>query len=134
MSWRVLDAVFALLFLLAAVVQYNDPDPLLWIAMYLSASSASALSAARHPRSGVALAVGVVAGLWAATLLPLVVAHPPRVESLFGDAGMLNVGVEEAREMLGLCVVASWCAGVFARSRARSGSSASEKSGNRRAS
>lgn len=32
---RVVNLVFSVLFLLSAVVQYNDPDPLVWIAIYL---------------------------------------------------------------------------------------------------
>ncbi len=32
---RYSNLVFALLFLLSAILQYNDPDPLIWILLYL---------------------------------------------------------------------------------------------------
>jgi Transmembrane family 220, helix len=38
--YRVINWVMAVLFLFAAVVQYNDPDPVRWMAMYLAACDA----------------------------------------------------------------------------------------------
>lgn len=35
MSWRLIALAFALLFIFAAAVQYNDPDPILWMILYL---------------------------------------------------------------------------------------------------
>ncbi|MEM8894591.1 MAG: transmembrane 220 family protein [Bacteroidota bacterium] len=34
MRKKIIDGMLAVLFLLFAVVQFNDPDPLLWIAIY----------------------------------------------------------------------------------------------------
>ena len=36
MKW--LNVLFVLIFLLSAALQYNDPDPVLWICIYLSAA------------------------------------------------------------------------------------------------
>lgn len=35
---RILNLIFALLFLISAILQYNDPDPWLWIPIYLFAA------------------------------------------------------------------------------------------------
>lgn len=31
---KILNAIFAVIFLISAVIQYNDPDPALWVAIY----------------------------------------------------------------------------------------------------
>jgi hypothetical protein len=63
----------AVLFAFAAAVQYNDPDPLRWIAVYGVATLASVLAlAGRLPRLLPAL-VGLGALVWAGTRAPGVV-------------------------------------------------------------
>ena len=108
MLFKLLNLVFAVAFLLAALVQYNDPDPWLWIGMYLLAL-ACALAFHRdrlHPRFG--LAVALLALAWALTLIPTVVSHPPALSDVFADVKMYGPGVEEAREAGGLLLVAGW--------------------------
>src|SRR5262245_5245640 len=36
---KILNLILAILFLLFAIVQYNDPDPLFWIVIYLYAAT-----------------------------------------------------------------------------------------------
>ena len=104
---RVSTALMGCLFLLAVAVQYNDPDPLTWMAIYGAAAVACFLVVGgRLPRWLPAL-VGLVALLWAMTLAPGVVGRVAPGD-LFGEVGMASPVIEEAREMIGLLIVATW--------------------------
>lgn len=97
----------AALFLFAAAVQYNDPDPLRWMAVYGLAALACVLSLRRRLFRLVPVLVGLGAVAWAGTLAPSVIGRVS-VEELFQSYGMLSETVEEAREMGGLLIVAVW--------------------------
>ena len=45
MTFRIASASFALLFAFGAVVQWNDPDPLRWMAAYAAVALLSAAAA-----------------------------------------------------------------------------------------
>ena len=109
MAWalRILTVLMGVCFLSAAALQYNDPDPVRWMAIYLAAALACALALARRLWRWYPVGVAVVAAVWAATLAPGVIGHvAPR--DLFGERAMLTPRVEEAREMLGLLIVMVW--------------------------
>jgi hypothetical protein len=59
--FKFLGWLFAVLFLLGAVVQFNDPDALVWIFIYLTAASVSVLCALGKLSAKVPLGFGVVA-------------------------------------------------------------------------
>lgn len=66
MALRIFNYLFAFLFLVAAVLQYNDPDPVLWMPIYLFGAVLCFL-AARHrfyPKAYVAgmILYGIYAG------------------------------------------------------------------------
>ena len=104
---RLLTVLMGVYFLLAAVLQYNDPDPVQWMAIYGAAALACVLALVRRLWRWYPVGVALAAALWAALLLPAVIGHvAPR--DLFGNAGMLAPRVEEAREMVGLVIVAVW--------------------------
>jgi hypothetical protein len=107
-GWLVaLNVVFALLFVVSAGLQYNDPDPVRWAALYGGAAVTTVL--ALHTRSGwiAAAVVGVVAAVWGGWLWHLVIGHV-----LFSDfwRKMSEKGgkVEEMREAGGLTIVCTW--------------------------
>jgi hypothetical protein len=103
---RILYALFAALFLFGAAVQYNDPDPLRWVLIYLAAAIVAILAAmGRAPRVGAAI-VGAFASLWAASLSPAVVGRVPFLR-MFESWEMKDVRVEESREMYGLLLIAT---------------------------
>jgi hypothetical protein len=105
------------LFLVAAALQYNDPDPLRWMAIYGLAALACLLALAGWlPRPAPAL-IGLVALAWAGTLAPGVMGRVSLGE-LFESYAMKSEPVEEAREMGGLLIVTAWMA-VLALRRAR---------------
>ena len=90
MLFKWCNALFLLIFLLSTAVQYNDPDPLRWFAVY---SAAAALCLAQYlvtlPRSLAAILIAVCV-VWIAVLLPQVV----RVE---GVRMAVNYGLESMR-------------------------------------
>jgi hypothetical protein len=101
---RVVAAALALAFVVFALLQLNDPDPVGWTAIYGAAALAWGLAAAGRPPWPLAAAVGMVAAAWAATLAPGVIASG-KLRDLAGTMGP-GSGAEEARELLGLVIVA----------------------------
>lgn len=69
--WRAGDALMLLAFVFSVVVQLNDPDPWLWVAVYGLAGVAIVLSLAGRNHwalpAGLALTLG-----WALTIAPRV--------------------------------------------------------------
>ena len=110
--FRVISGLLSGLFGLAVVLQYNDPDPLQWMAIYAAACGVS-LAAAMHrpvPLTLVA-AVGVLAFVWGLAVA-LKVGGPNAYLHMFDAWRMTTIGFEEARESSGLFVVAGWMAVV----------------------
>ena len=67
---KTLNWIRAVLFALFAAVQYNDPDPFGWIAVYGAVAALCALGAmGRAPRWAL-LAVAIVVLIWMVTLAP----------------------------------------------------------------
>lgn len=106
-----LNAIFLVAYLLSAAVQYNDPDALPWIAIYLLAAGMCILQLRNtHQRLLPRLLLGVSL-LWVAVLLPEVVGRASLSE-IFASIRMQTRAVEEAREIGGLLLIALW-AGVL---------------------
>jgi Transmembrane family 220, helix len=105
--FRVASGFMAAVFLFAAAVQYNDPDPVRWMAIYGLAALVCGLAlAGRLPRLA-PIVVGLAALIWAATIAPGVVGRVS-VGDLFESFTMKSQPVEEAREMGGLLIVTAW--------------------------
>lgn len=112
--WRAADALFFLMFALSVVVQFNDPDPLRWAAIYGAAAIVCLASFANRAARWPALIVGGIALIWALGIAPRVVGKVnPR--EMFNAWEMKNIGIEESREMYGLLLVAFWMALVAVR-------------------
>ena len=110
----VLSGLMALLFLFAAAVQYNDPDPIQWMAIYGAAAIVSAWAAFR--RAGLPAAapglVGLAAFVWACTIAPRALGKVSPL-AMFKSWEMKNAVIEENREMFGLLIVAAWMLVLF---------------------
>ena len=89
----------ALAFVAFAAVQYNDPDPFLWIAMYLGAAIISLLPKLHAAVPGAYAAITLLGGAYLAT-------------RVIGQQHLLDS--EEGREMLGLLLTGGWCATMAA--------------------
>jgi hypothetical protein len=114
---RILDLTMALLFAFAAALQFNDPDPIQWIAIFTAACVLSlVMFVRRRLMMAVPLAVFAIAIAWAA-----VIAFGGPAASEYGhmfDAWeMKSPSVEEAREASGLLIVAVWMIVLIIRAR-----------------
>jgi hypothetical protein len=112
-------------FLLAAAVQYNDPDGLAWMVLYATAAAVAVGLAGRGRLPGGAAApalVATVALVWAATLVFVGDRDLATPANLFGGWEMADASIEKSREVGGLVIVAAWMtflAVVHARRRRR---------------
>ena len=101
MKKRWLYYIPALLFVVFAGVQYNDPDPFLWIGIYLYVAVANIMAAlGRLPYSM------VIAGFLGMLFL---------ITSNFPAADLWGFDHEEGREIMGLILSCNWMAllGIF---------------------
>ena len=104
----VANALMTVAFLLGVVVQYNDPDPARWMAIYGAAAVACLLPAHWRPARVVAPLVFAVALVWAATLVSGI--GGVQAGELFEEWEMKSPAVEQAREFGGLAIIAAWMA------------------------
>lgn len=98
--------IWSLLFVVGALVQINDPDPWAWVSIYLIAALLSGyVTLGRYPLIG----LGIVTVLCFAGSLYY---FPPSVSEWIGleweqqDLTMKTLAMEEARESLGLLLIA----------------------------
>jgi len=106
--WKTVNWVMLLVFVFGVVVQFNDPDPLAWVLVYLGAAIATLLAILNSPRWEVAALVGAGSILWGLSIAPRVIGQVPFM-SMFGAFEMKNIGIEESREMYGLFMIGGWC-------------------------
>jgi hypothetical protein len=104
---KVVSSIFALMFLAFALVQINDPDPLLWIAIYGAMVVASVM--AFFNRYSKALMIGLAIGycIYAALLFPSAITWMKSADRslLFDDITKMQYPyIEETREFLGLVI------------------------------
>ena len=104
---RTVSAVMGVLFLVAALSLYNDPDPIAWMGIY-GAAAVTAFAGAldRLPR-WLPVAVGIVAVVWAGRLLPQMAGHVPLAE-LVREFEATTPLIQEGRAALGLILIAAW--------------------------
>jgi fructose-specific phosphotransferase system IIC component len=107
---RILNLVMTALFVLAVAVQYNDPDPIRWMAIYGAAGALSAWAAVRcRVPLGPVLVVGLIALIWGIWGLQIEsVSGRAAFREMFQAWEMRSESVEEAREAGGLLIVAAW--------------------------
>ena len=113
-----INGLVSLLFLTSAALQWNDPDPLAWIAIYLAAALACWLPRF-HPRGWtVAAAVAAISTAWAVWLSPILAEM--RLGDLMDKMKAENPRIELSREFLGLVIIALWMGIVAWQGRRRS--------------
>jgi hypothetical protein len=99
-------AAMGTFFAYAVVVQFNDPDPVRWIAVYGVASVLS-FAAVRAPLPPVWPALpAALAFAWALTWLPGAIRTS--FAEMFRTYQMMSPAMEEGREELGLLLVVAW--------------------------
>ncbi len=102
-----INAVVAVLFLISAVLQYNDPDPWLWAALYAAAGVACLAAPRMRSRMWLPAAVGLAALIWAGLLAPETLPNF-RVRDLAATMHAETPSIELNRELLGLLIIAAW--------------------------
>lgn len=95
-----------IVFTLFAAAQYNDPDPIRWIAIYGIAAVLSFAATRRALSPFLPAAHALVAVGWALVLLPS--ALETSFGKMFGTVRMMSPEVEEGRETLGLLIAGTW--------------------------
>ena len=109
--WTVANAVMLLAFVFSVIVQFNDPDPLLWAAIYAVAALVCWLEIRRRTNPWFPAIIAAAALTWAATIAPRVIGKVP-FGAMFAEFEMADIGVEESREMYGLALIALWMIAV----------------------
>ena len=110
MVFRVVSALMTVLMAVAVAVQYNDPDPVQWMAIYGAACVLSAMAVVRGRAPWAwAAAVGFVALVWGLVVAQGAYGRSHLIE-MFQSWEMKSPAVEEAREASGLLIVAAWMA------------------------
>jgi hypothetical protein len=105
--FKILNYFMLVVYLYMVVVQYNDPDTLLWVSIYGIAAIICFLASRDRLHWGISAIMAGVALVWALTLAPDVIGKVSFSE-LFGNLYMKTLAIEQAREMGGLLIVAGW--------------------------
>jgi len=117
--FRWLTYVMAALLAVCVVLQYNDPDPIRWMAIYGAGAALSAALPRRRAAALPAVILGLLGLAWSAYLASRVwgVIVPSDLWLKMSEKGG---AVEEGREAGGLAIEGAWFvfAGAFRRRRA----------------
>jgi hypothetical protein len=104
---KIFNTVFALIFLLFTFVQLNDPDPILWIAIYgAMAVSCSMAFFNKYPQRLYLILLVLFVG-YSVFFVPSVMVwlRQEHLSDLFDEvAKMEHLYIEESREFLGLMI------------------------------
>src|SRR5436309_8511596 len=117
---RVANVLMTGLFALAVAVQYNDPDPVRWMAIYGAACLVTLMVAIRGRAPLAApVTVGLVAVAWCVYWASTSRADLGTYGHMFDAWEMKNEPIEEAREASGLLIISVWMAVVALRTRVK---------------
>jgi hypothetical protein len=106
--FTVANGILAVMFLISAVLQYDDPDPLRWAALYIAAAAACVLTGRVRRGWWLAVGVGVISLAWAVALSPIL--PEVRLGDLARSMKAEKPTIELGRELLGLVIVFVWMA------------------------
>ncbi len=97
--FKILSILFTILFLISAGLQYNDPDPMLWVTIWSIAVVLSILFFFDKISSSVLFVVGAVC------FIAFLILFPSNFQGFGLDDGDIK-DVELAREAVGLLIIA----------------------------
>lgn len=106
---RYVNVFMIVVFLLSVAVQYNDPDGILWMAVYGLAAGLSAAYFFGRLRWTWAAALAAIAAVWSVALYPRFAGRVTPAE-LVDAFSMKTAAIEFAREAGGLLIVVTWMA------------------------
>ncbi len=96
--FRIFGYIFAILCLISAVLQYNDPDPLIWMLIYGTAAAASIAFSLKKLVSLIPLILGFLG------MVGFIYVFPQHFQGFDLSNGTLK-NVEEGREAFGLLIL-----------------------------
>ncbi len=104
MKTKIISIVLFLIFGLFAAWQYNDPDPLLWMAIYGAIAFISLLRAFGFYNRGVVIILMIAMGAYSLFYIPGLIDYlqAPDKGELFGKMIYDKPYIEETREFFGL--------------------------------
>lgn len=97
--FKILASLFTLLFIISAALQYNDPDPIIWICIWGTAAMLSILFLLNKVSSVITLIAGIL------SLLGFLYVFPSNFQGFSLDAGEAT-SIEQGREAFGLLIIA----------------------------
>jgi len=110
-----ISLALAIAFAIFALIQLNDPDPLLWVLLYAAAAAVCALDAFNRYEESLTL---TMFGICLATALYFAPAIADWLASqnlaeLYGEMKAQKPFIEETRESLGALLAAAGCFYIF---------------------
>ena len=103
---KIVNIILTLLFLVFAVVQLNDPDPIVWVIIYGAAAVVSGFAAAGRYDKNVILTIIGICIVWMLTLVPGVIDWVNEgMPSITGSMKAESPYIEYLREFLGLLII-----------------------------
>ena len=117
-AFAIANWIMAAVFFVSAMLQYNDPDPAKWIAIYAAAGLVCVLDGRIRAAWLLPALVCAVALVWVATLAPEALPGL-RLGDLFKKMKTDTPSIELARETLGLAIIASWMLVLVVRNRSQ---------------
>ncbi len=118
MLFRIVNYAMAALFLVAVALQYNDPDPIRWMAIY-GAAALACVQLGRHRRDWVPpVVVWFAAVFWFGVMIPDLLQYCEPAD-LFRSMDETGGSAELAREAGGVVLTAGWMLVLLWRSRRR---------------
>lgn len=102
---KILNLILAAVFFLFAALQYNDPDPLVWMLTYSAVGTLCVLAALGGHFRWVVLGLGLALMAWMLSMLPGVIGWVnDGMPSIAGAMKAETPHIESVREFLGLLV------------------------------
>ncbi|HLT72047.1 MAG TPA: transmembrane 220 family protein [Cyclobacteriaceae bacterium] len=104
---RITNLILAVMFIIFAFVQVNDPDPLIWITIYGLMAASCVMAAFDYYLPKVLIGMAVILGAYAVFYFPGLrewLQHDHK-EKLFDNLAKMEFSyIEESREFLGLII------------------------------
>ena len=117
MVHRILSTVFTVIFGWFAIVQFNDPDPLIWIGLYSFVALVNAMGIfSFFPKRSIMLGL-VVLGAGCLYLSPSLIEWIGSSDSIITGMSPDRIYVEESREFLGMLMAFGTLVYQYMRSR-----------------
>lgn len=106
-TFRIVNLVMLVVYLMSVAVQYNDPDPLIWTLIYGLAAFSCYLAHTNRLKWWMSAQIAGISLIWGAILTPKFFGKVGFFD-LFESFTMKTIMVEYAREMGGLMIIAAW--------------------------